>query len=166
MAEALAAAGWPLGPAEIRTGLAAARWPGRLELRSWAGRPLLLDGAHNPPAAAALRRELEAMAPAGEHPMARRWLIGIQRHKEGAVMLDHLLRPGDRAAIVPVPGHASWSAAELAEALPGRASQLHPTATPQEGLDWLTATDLLAPLPVVTGSLHLLGAMLPLLGAE
>jgi dihydrofolate synthase/folylpolyglutamate synthase len=166
MAKALATAGWPLGPAAIRTGLASARWPGRLELRHWQGRPLLLDGAHNPPASAALRRELEAMAPAGEHPMPRRWLIGIQRHKEGAVMLEHLLHPGDRAAIVPVPGHASWSAAELAEALPERAAQLQPVATPREGLAWLAAAGPFAPVPVVTGSLVLLGAVLPLLGVE
>lgn len=167
MAQALATAGWPLGPAAFRTGLVAAHWPGRLELRSWQGRHLLLDGAHNPPAAAALRRELEAMEPAPERRRPRRWLIGIQRHKEGAVMLEHLLDQGDRAAIVPVPGHASWSAADLAEALPGHANQLHPVATPGEGLAWLAAADpLAAPVPVVTGSLVLLGSVLPLLGAE
>jgi len=166
MAQALARAGWPLGSAAIRAGLAAARWPGRLELRSWAGRPLLLDGAHNPPAAAALRRELDAMDPAGDHAVPRRWLIGIQRHKEAAVMLEHLLQPGDRVAIVPVPGHASWNATALAEALAGRGADLHAVATPEEGLAWLAEdASLAAPVPVVTGSLFLLGAVLPLLSA-
>jgi dihydrofolate synthase/folylpolyglutamate synthase len=165
MAQALAAAGWPLGPAAISAGLAAARWPGRLELRSWRGRPLLLDGAHNPPAAAALRRELDAMETAGARSEPRRWLIGIQRHKEAAALLHHLLHPGDRAAIVPVPDHASWSAAALAEALPMRADQLFPVATPLEGLHWLAGAGSLRPVPVVSGSLHLLGAVLPLLAA-
>jgi dihydrofolate synthase/folylpolyglutamate synthase len=163
MAVELAAEGWSLGPAAISAGLAAARWPGRLELRTWQGRPLLLDGAHNPPAAAALRRELDVMASAGERRQPRRWLIGIQSHKEGAALLEHLLLPGDQAAIVALPGHASWSATALAEAVPHRAAQLHAVATPLEGLAWLAAP---GPLPVVTGSLLLLGAVLPLLGAE
>jgi dihydrofolate synthase/folylpolyglutamate synthase len=165
MAQALTApdgplAGRPLDAATIHAGLRAASWPGRLERRHWRGRALLLDGAHNPPAAAALRRELDAMAPAQEHPEPRRWLIGIQRHKEGPALLDQLLLPDDRAAIVPIPGHPCWSAADLAKALPLRAGQLHTVASPAEGLAWLSAP---GPLPVVTGSLLLLGAVLPLL---
>jgi dihydrofolate synthase/folylpolyglutamate synthase len=61
MARALAERGWPrpeapLSEAAILAGLAAARWPGRLETRHFRGVPLLLDGAHNPPAAVVLRR--------------------------------------------------------------------------------------------------------------
>lgn len=165
MAEALIARGWDLPPAAIPAGLAAARWPGRLERRHWRGRPLLLDGAHNPPAAEALRRELDLLDPP---PAPRRWLLGIQAHKEGAAMVASLLRPGDQAVVVPIPDHASWSAGTLGEACPACAAALQDAASPAEGLAWLMAPDAPArhpssagPLPVVAGSLYLLGALMP-----
>ncbi len=160
MAEALIARGWPLERAAISRGLAAARWPGRLEMGRWRGLPLLLDGAHNPPAAAVLRREIDLLTPAGESPAGRRWLIGIQRHKQGAEFLQQLLRPGDQAAIVPLPEQSSWSVASLSQAAPHLGSRLHAVGSPLEGLEWLAVP---GPLPVVTGSLHLLGAVIPLL---
>ncbi|KEF42852.1 MAG: hypothetical protein ER33_03000 [Cyanobium sp. CACIAM 14] len=161
MARALVAPGAPLAgrslsDSTIRAGLAAARWPGRLERRRWRGRELLLDGAHNPPAAAALRRELDGL----DGGLPRRWLLGMQRHKEGAAMLSLLLRPGDRAAVVAVPEHTSWSRQELAAACPERADQLEDAGDLEAGLDGLLAP---GPLPVVAGSLFLLGAVLPLL---
>jgi dihydrofolate synthase/folylpolyglutamate synthase len=166
MARALAERHWPataapLNEAAIAAGLAAARWPGRLDRRFRQGRPLLLDGAHNPPAAAALRAELDRDGSRG-----RRWLLGIQRHKQGAEMLALLLRPGDRAAIVPIADHASWSAEALALACPHLAGQLIAVASPEAGLDWLMGDAEPAAAgqdPVVAGSLYLLGTVLPLL---
>lgn len=167
MARALTApdgplAGRPLDEGMVRAGLAAARWPGRLERHRWRGRELLIDGAHNPPAAAALRRELDQLDGGLQGGWPRRWLLGIQRHKEGAVMLKLLLRPGDRATVVAVPDHASWSRQELAAACPGLADQLEEAAGLEAGLDSLLAP---GPLPLVAGSLFLLGAVLPLLDA-
>lgn len=160
MARALAERGWVISASAILSGLARARWPGRLERRRWRGRELLLDGAHNPPAAVALAHELQAMAgPAGP----RRWLLGIQRHKEAPAMLAALLRLGDRARIVAIPEHHSWDAAALAAALPERAACLEPGSDGPHGLErdlaWLTAEQ--GPLPVVAGSLHLLGHLIP-----
>ena len=168
MAEALHALGWTLSPQAIQRGLAAARWPGRLERRQFRGFPLLLDGAHNPPGAQALRDELdrlEAEAGAGDggYLGPRRWLLGMQISKEAPQLLDALLRPGDQVALVPVPDLPSWSRAELVAARPQLAPQLREVATPCEGLEWLVASP--GPLPVVAGSLHLLGAVIPHLDA-
>jgi dihydrofolate synthase/folylpolyglutamate synthase len=149
-------AGRTLDDGMVRAGLAAARWPGRLERRHWRGRELLLDGAHNPPAAAGLRRELDQL----DGGLPRRWLLGVQRHKEAPAMLELLLRPGDRAAVVAVPEHASWSRDDLAAACADRADQLEVATDLAAGLDSLLAP---GPLPVVAGSLFLLGAALPLL---
>ena len=44
----------PLIPEAVEAGLAAVRWPGRLEAFEIAGRTVLLDGCHNPEGAAAL----------------------------------------------------------------------------------------------------------------
>jgi dihydrofolate synthase/folylpolyglutamate synthase len=168
MAEALHALGWAISPQAIQRGLAAARWPGRLERRQFRGFPLLLDGAHNPPGAQALRDELdrlEAEAGAGDggYLGPRRWLLGMQISKEAPQLLDALLRPGDQVALVPVPDLPSWSRAELVAARPQLAPQLREVATPDEGLEWLVASP--GPLPVVAGSLHLLGAVIPHLDA-
>jgi dihydrofolate synthase/folylpolyglutamate synthase len=48
----------------IVAGLAATRWPGRLEVLALGGRVILLDGAHNPDGAAALAAAIGELAPA------------------------------------------------------------------------------------------------------
>jgi dihydrofolate synthase/folylpolyglutamate synthase len=168
MARALADQGWPIDAAAIRSGLAQARWPGRLDEHRWRGRTLLLDGAHNPPAAITLRQELTArdgLAP-------RRWLLGIQRHKEAAAMLRALLLPGDQAWITPIAGHASWDQQALAWACPELAGQLEAVADLTSGLERLLQPAIAVnpglgqPLPVVAGSLYLLGDVLSRISAD
>ena len=168
MARALAGRAWPrpeapLSEAAIQAGLAAARWPGRLETRHFRGVRLLLDGAHNPPAAVVLRQELDRLGTG-----ARLWLIGIQRHKDGATVLRALLRPEERALILPIPDHRAWSIDELAAACPDLAGQLTSAPNLEGGLEQLAraggADTLLGrEVPVVAGSLYLLGAVIPLL---
>lgn len=166
MARALVQRGLPIADEAIIAGLAEARWPGRLERRLWRGRPLLLDGAHNPPAALALAHELQGLE-RGLRP-GRRWLLGIQRHKQAPEMLAALLRPGDQARIVAIPDHRCWDAGSLAAAVPELATSLESghggEAGMERDLDWLTAID--GALPVVAGSLHLLGEVIPLLDRQ
>ena len=53
--EAMTAAGLAEVPAAaIRAALEDVSWPARLDLRTWRGRPVLIDGAHNPAGAASL----------------------------------------------------------------------------------------------------------------
>jgi dihydrofolate synthase / folylpolyglutamate synthase len=179
-AQALAERGWPIDAAAMARGLATARWPGRLERRCFAGRPLLLDGAHNPPAAEALRRELDrlefqaeesrAVEPRAVEPSTaaspRRWLIGIQRHKDAPQLLRALLRPGDALRVTTLPEHACWRAAELRDLPELQAAPLEITDASgdlQADLAWLVGS---AALPVACGSLYLVAALLPLLDAE
>ncbi len=148
-AEALREKGFEVTDEAIRRGLLQARWPGRLEQRQFRGQPLLIDGAHNPPAAAALRRELQ--------PGQRRWLIGMQRHKDAPDLLRHLLEPGDLVRVVTLPEHSSWSAAELRQDVPGIEEG---SSDLSENLEWLVQSER---LPVACGSLYLVAALLPLL---
>ena len=158
-AQALAERGWPISAEAIATGLRQARWPGRLERRLFAGRPLLLDGAHNPPAAEALRRELDRQPQASALP--RRWLIGMQRHKDAPALLHTLLRSGDAVRVVPLPAeHRSWSAAEL-QAATGWAIEPGSRVL-RDQLQWLVNSP---GLPVACGSLYLVAELLPLLQA-
>jgi dihydrofolate synthase/folylpolyglutamate synthase len=164
MMEGLRERGWEIPTDAAVAGLARCRWPGRLERRRHRGHWLLIDGAHNPPAAEALRRELDQAAPGA----ARRWLIGIQRHKDAPSMLRQLLRPEDAAVVVELPGHTSWAAGELRQACVDLGCPLREIASPQAGLDWLVASpeEDAAAIPVVAGSLLLVAAVLPLLEPE
>jgi len=166
MLRALAERGWPIDEAAIVAGFAAARWPGRLQQLSWRGIPLLLDGAHNPPAAAALRRELDRHPTRhGLAPGRRHWLLGILANKQGVELLQALLAPGDRAWIVPVPGHASWSRQTLVAALPGLADSLREAPDLPAGIT-AAASEVAAGVEavghrlIVAGSLYLIGALL------
>ncbi len=160
MLEALAERGWPISMAAIRAGFAAARWPGRLQQLHWHGIPLLLDGAHNPPAAAALERELaEQPSRHGLRPGPRCWVIGMLANKEGPTILKTLLAPDDRAWIVPVPGHSSWSRTTLVEAAPALAPQLAQAADPETGIAAAHAAASGGRV-IVAGSLYLIGSLL------
>ena len=162
MANSLIQKGWPLSEAAIRQGLRQARWPGRFERRAWQGRELLLDGAHNPPGALALRQELdrlEASAPLADRE-GRRWLLAIQRTKDAPALLDALLGSRDEAAIVSLNDLPCWSGAELLAARPALAGRLVAVGEVAEGLHWLQPP---GPLPVIAGSLYLLGEIWPLL---
>ncbi|MBI2502754.1 MAG: hypothetical protein HYW07_05920 [Candidatus Latescibacteria bacterium] len=98
---ALAAASWLLG-AELdaqtaRQTIAAHRWPGRFETAG--EKPLvLLDGAHNPAAAARLAEGLGAMAP--------RWtfLVGALRGHDAAGLLQ-ALQPLALRVVLTAPDH-------------------------------------------------------------
>jgi dihydrofolate synthase/folylpolyglutamate synthase len=164
MLEALAERGWPLSTDAIRQGFAQARWPGRLQQLHWRGVPLLLDGAHNPPAAAALRAELD------QHPARhglsegpRCWLLGMLANKQGPELVATLLAPGDQAWIVPVPGHASWSRGALAAAVPRQARQLAEAADLGQALA-LARRAAPGRRLILAGSLYLIGSLLAAAG--
>ena len=78
--------GEPLDLGRLKTGLAAARWPGRLE---WVDGmpPLLVDGAHNLHGANALGRALQ------EDHLRKRWhlVFGCYVDKPGEAMLNVLV---------------------------------------------------------------------------
>ncbi|MCC7263346.1 MAG: hypothetical protein IT369_12575 [Candidatus Latescibacteria bacterium] len=98
---ALGAAGWLLGKglkaATARAATAAHRWPGRFETART--EPLvLLDGAHNPAAAARLAADLGAIAP--------RWtfLVGALRGHDAAGLLQ-ALQPLARRVVLTASDH-------------------------------------------------------------
>ena len=156
--EALQPLGWTLQEEQIRAGLAAAEWPARLQTMVWQGHSVIIDGAHNPQAAAQLARErLNWTAP----DQRVHWILGVQAHKDAPGMLRELMKPADQAWIVPVAGHRSWRCSELKEACPELALQL----LEAKGVDQvLSRLENLggwpSPAPIVAGSLYLLGNLL------
>jgi len=132
--QALRDQGWQIADQAMQTGMAQARWPGRLQWLNWQApdghtAPWLIDGAHNPAAAIVLRRYLDDLQGAGmvvnpptwlqppplvwPVPEATTWLLGMLSTKDHADVLQALLRPGDRLHLVPVPDHDAISPAAL-----------------------------------------------------
>ena len=86
------------------------------------------------------------------------WLLAIQAHKQARAMLKHLLQPLDQAWIIPVPGHRSWDVNALLQLNPDWHSQLHQADDADSALVQIEAQGSWSdPIPVVAGSLYLLG---------
>jgi len=103
--------GWQISPTAIENGIAKTQWPGRLQQTTWKNRNILIDGAHNPAAAIALREYVDRL---NNHPSPINWVIGILATKDCDDILKALLKKGDRLYLVPVPDQNSSLPAELA----------------------------------------------------
>lgn len=100
--------GWKISDEAVQTGMASAKWLGRLQWVRWHDRDLLIDGAHNVASARVLRQYAESL----EKPIA--WVMGMLSTKDHAGIFQALLRPGDRLYLLPVPDRSSANPAELA----------------------------------------------------
>jgi dihydrofolate synthase/folylpolyglutamate synthase len=100
--------GWQISPEAIQTGMAKTRWLGRMQWTTWNNYPLLIDGAHNPAAAKALRQYVDTL----EKPVV--WVMGILSTKEHDEIFQALLRSGEHLYLVPVPDHSTADPEALA----------------------------------------------------
>ncbi|NQE33491.1 bifunctional folylpolyglutamate synthase/dihydrofolate synthase [Microcoleus asticus] len=149
--------GWQISPTAIENGIAKTQWPGRLQQTTWKNRNILIDGAHNPAAAIALREYVDRL---NNHPSPINWVIGILATKDCDDILKALLKKGDRLYLVPVPDQNSSSPAELA----ALAQIICPELTLCQAFsDLTTALDAAVTgdnLTILCGSLYLVGYFL------
>jgi dihydrofolate synthase/folylpolyglutamate synthase len=134
----------------IASGLAAARWPGRLERLTTASGDVLLDAAHNPDGAAALAAALDETR---RDPAEVALVFGAMADKDAAAMLGLLApRAAHRIYVVPE-GRQATDPARLAEQAPGHIAASVPDAL-------LRARSAVGPrgMVVVAGSIFLVGA--------
>jgi dihydrofolate synthase / folylpolyglutamate synthase len=96
--------GWVIEDKAIVEGMAKTHWPARLQWTTWETHPLLIDGAHNPAGAAALRHYVDSSAQINK-PI--HWVMGLLATKDHAGIFQNLLCPGDSLYLVPVPDHLS-----------------------------------------------------------
>lgn len=156
--------GWEIPGKAIQTGMAQTQWPGRLQWTEWQGMKLLIDGAHNPAAAKVLRQYLD------QQPQSIHWLMGMLSTKDHSDILEALLRPGDRLTLVPVLEHSTAAPQELAElalkVCPGLVA-CNTAPSLSESLQRLIQEKRSsASLPVLCGSLYLVGEFLSLRTAQ
>lgn len=105
---ALSGSRFALPPAAVAAGIAAARFPARLELLRQAP-PVLLDGAHNPNGGQALCRALEAL---GLHGLTA--VVGMLRDKDCLPVLRQIAPYCRRMIVTTVPNPRSYTAGEFA----------------------------------------------------
>ncbi|MDA0266077.1 MAG: bifunctional folylpolyglutamate synthase/dihydrofolate synthase [Cyanobacteria bacterium] len=108
--------GWAISDRDMAEGIAAARWPGRLQWLTWHdphnhAHTLLVDGAHNPAAALVLRQYVDTLPGSSR---ACSWVMGMLDTKDHGDILAALLRPGDYLHLLPVPEHQSAAPETLA----------------------------------------------------
>ena len=100
--------GWNIPELAIQTGMNKTRWLGRLQWSTWQNHPLLIDGAHNPAAAIALRSYVDSL----DQPVT--WVMGMLSTKDHEDIFEVLLKPEDELHLVPVPDHSSAQPEDLA----------------------------------------------------
>jgi len=147
--EALAERGVPVGEAEIRAGLAAVRWPGRLEMVPGSP-PLLLDCAHNPDGARTLADHLHNEV---ERPVTL--IFGVMGDKNVEEMTAALF-PRALRVVLTRPAHKrAMDAAEISSIGGRHAAELHEEPDPGRAL--ALARKLAGPegLVVAAGSIFL-----------
>lgn len=145
------AVGVTISPAAMAVGIAAARWPGRMEL--FPGPPrLLLDGAHNPAGAVALAHELRQLH------YQRLWLVcGVMGDKDAAGILAALLPLATEAVAVTPAIDRALPATHLAAQIAAVGTDCRVGGTVAAGLALVGTLAAADDLVVVCGSLFVVG---------
>lgn len=144
---------FPVSAQDLRTGLARARWPGRLEPAS--KDPLvLLDGAHNPPAAAALRGFLERVV----RPRRIHVLFTALRDKNLPGIVRELQPVVDRWVATTSPNERALPAAAVRDALAREGVKAEAEDDVVEAIRRLHADAAPEDVLLITGSLFLVAA--------
>ena len=132
----------------IRSGLKKARWAGRFEIFTYKNRIVVIDGAHNPAGARALRLSLDKNFP----NQRRVFLIGILRDKNFSEMLEILIRKSDSVVATMPDSPRAASAEEIANAASRFANRVE-IGNLNRALEISDSESII----VIAGSLYLIG---------
>jgi dihydrofolate synthase / folylpolyglutamate synthase len=147
--------GLPVSGGAVREGLRAVRWEGRLETVE--SRPrLVLDGAHNPDAAAVVALYLDDFR--RQHPGSRIIVVfGMMQDKDREGFLDHLLPHVDEVIVTQARIPRSATVQELAASLRARGWTANMVSDPADAISLGRRMASPDDLILVTGSLMLVG---------
>lgn len=151
--EALQKRGWQIGADALRQGLAAVRWPGRLEVLRRADPVILRDGAHNAHGMAATVESLRALFPGQKLTI----LMGVMGDKDVEEMLALLCPVAGQVFTVRPDSPRAMMAEELAERIRRLGVPARACAGVEDGLRAAAAAAGKGGAVCALGSLYLAG---------
>ena len=165
--------GLPITAAAIERGIHSTRWPGRLERIAVPGQAAtLLDVAHNPAGAWALRAALNAMdaeaevSDSGTARSAKVLIFACLRDKPLREMTQILFPIFDHVVLAPIQSPRATEVADLAAAAEATGVPFSPAATVAEAIEAARRLAGASGSIVVSGSVYLVGEMRSLLLSE
>ncbi len=139
----------------LRRGLSSVRWEGRMEILR-KNPPLILDGAHNPGAAEALRMSIEKMFPGKKFV----FLIGMLTDKDHESFLSEISQVAEHIVVTDVPSARGVKSSKLVEIAEKFLARVEMVEDFEKAFCYVRAISAPA---CITGSLYLVGAVKDLL---
>ncbi len=162
--EALNSLGFNIKEKHISEGLKKTTWNGRLEIINYFNKEILVDCAHNYPAAKALSKERSNWE--NEHEGIY-WILGVQRQKDIYAILKTLLKKNDRLLLVPVPNQPSWQLNDLSQIKEIDFQKTIEFKTFELAIEYLFSLEKWPPNhPVLTGSIFLVAEFIKFANKE
>jgi dihydrofolate synthase/folylpolyglutamate synthase len=155
---------YKLTSAQIAEGIRATRWPGRLERFSRAGQAdVLLDVAHNPAGAWALRSALSQL---DLQPRGVTAVFGCLKDKAVKEMAQILFPLFDTVVLTEVLSPRTASLAEMQSAAEATGTRVLTASSPQDALRLASELTPSDGLVTVTGSVYLVGELRSMLAGS
>ncbi len=132
----------------IRTGLEKVEWAGRFEIIDG----VIIDGAHNPHGATALRESLDKNFPRGK----RVWIFGALADKNFSKMIEILFKADDFVIVTPPNSERAATTKILCENLSARGIKNIAVENISNAVKLLKNSQ--AEVKIIAGSLYLIGA--------
>lgn len=149
--------GFKLTPRQIAEGIRGTRWPGRLERFLQAGRPdVLMDVAHNPAGAWALRATLSRLNP---QPESMTMIFGCLKDKAFGEMAQILFPVFETVVLTEVPSPRTAHLPELKQAAEATGARALTASDPEDALVRALDATPSGGMVVVTGSVYLVGEL-------
>jgi len=151
--------GWDITEGQLLNGLREIHWPGRFFLRRQTGQaPILFDGAHN---SEAMRAFLGTLRYSPWHHIPKTLIFSSYRDKDYRTMALLLKRIPQKIILCRLPGSRGLDTRELSKAFRTLKALVEIVESPQAALRRALASTPQNHLIMVTGSLALVGMLLP-----
>ena len=165
-AEELAPFGFKITPKQIEQGIRETQWPGRFQVvpasEATANRQMVLDVAHNPAGAWALRSALSENFP--ERPLT--FVFGAMRDKAIQEMAEILFPLAEQVVATHVNNPRAATPDEIVQAASRTGARLHAEPAAGDALDRAVELTRREGVIVVTGSIFLVGEVMQLMGLK
>jgi dihydrofolate synthase/folylpolyglutamate synthase len=161
-AEELSRLGFPVTASSIAQGIRETHWPGRFQIIAAGDTEFVLDVAHNPAGAWALRSSLSA----GYPNRSLIFIFGAMRDKAIGEMAEILFPLADRVIVTHADNPRSASAAEIREAASRTSTEIEEAPDVADALAAARAGKGSHTVVVITGSIYIVGEAMRLLGVR